>query len=246
MSDMFARASAKGCTYDAIRAAAEAETEKMMQDIEASRREAEEKRREAERKAARAAERARNAEEKTFICPSCECPFTLTRGWFNNKEEHITGFVFEKVWKEHKCPHCGSIVQLDAGTRFSRVGFEIVAKDVLKVIGAVAAAAAVVLFFIWHGKSVPRQLEYCGRAQAKCSLSNTGVVLAYGFINEDRTEIYWCRDISGRITKCPEEGTVMSATQYPHHAIWQIKADGYYFEILETETLDKRLYPDPQ
>lgn len=162
MSDMFARASAKGCTYDAIRAAAEAETEKMMQDIEASRREAEEKRREAKRKAARAAERARNAEEKTFICPSCECPFTLTRGWFNNKEEHITGFVFEKVWKEHKCPHCGSIVQLDAGTRFSRVGFEIVAKDVLKVIGAVAAAAAVVLFFIWHGKSVPVSLNTAG------------------------------------------------------------------------------------
>lgn len=118
--DKFDCAKQGSCVYDAIQERAKAETDRVMKEIEKSRSEALKARAEAERAAQEEMERARNAEERTFICPSCNCAYTITRGNFNEKKEcsKIT-FIFKRIWKEHKCPHCGSIVKLKIGTRLT-------------------------------------------------------------------------------------------------------------------------------
>lgn len=139
VTDSFACAFSASCSYDAVKAQAEQETaafqRELEQQAEALRQELKRQekwaahQREKERKAKeqelrerelenRTLERkTRNAEEKYFKCPACGCSFKLTRGWFLNKKEccEKINFLKAKVYKEHTCPYCKSVVRLETG-----------------------------------------------------------------------------------------------------------------------------------
>lgn len=139
VTDSFACAFSASCSYDAVKAQAEQETAAFQRELEqqaealqqelkrqekraAHQREKERKAEEQELRERKREERilerkTRNAEEKYFKCPACGCSFKLTRGWFLNKKEcyEKINFLKAKVYKEHTCPYCKSVVQLETG-----------------------------------------------------------------------------------------------------------------------------------
>lgn len=139
VTDSFACAFSASCSYDAVKAQAEQETaafqreldrqaEALQQELkrqekraahqrEKERKAKEQELREREREERILERKTRNAEEKYFKCPACGCSFKLTRGWFLNKKEcyEKINFLKAKVYKEHTCPYCKSVVRLETG-----------------------------------------------------------------------------------------------------------------------------------
>ncbi len=272
-ADSFAMSKAGSCLYDAIKAKAEQDTEafqrKLEQQAGALRQEIarQEKRSEYQKEKKRKAEeqellerkreketlerKDRNSEEKYFKCPACGCSFKLTRGWFMNKEIHSdTGKFFVKPYKEHTCPYCKSIVQIETGERI--INYEM--KECLKLCmcKAIKVTAIITLFVILIGAvglsavAISRKIKhhYVHTNMIVQYIGHYGILDdkgkeagACGFYNEAEDKIYWYEYADHVSDATPNISAVLEVQYYPNRS--KFKLNGYTFHEIKVEEISK-------